>query len=40
MTSSANIIKCKNEAIARLVESDEVIRAMGNDDVEENDEAV
>ena len=40
MTSSANIIKCKNEAIARLVESDEVIRAMGNDDIEENDEAV
>lgn len=40
MTSSANIIKCKNEAVAKLVASDEVIKAMGNDDIEENDEAM
>lgn len=40
MTSSANIIKCKNEAVAKLVASDEVIEAMGNDDIEENDEAM
>lgn len=40
MTSSANIIKCKNEAVAKLVASDEVIKAMGNDDIEENDEAI
>jgi hypothetical protein len=40
LTSSANIIKCKNEAVAKLVASDEVIKAMGNDDIEENDEAM
>lgn len=40
MTSSANIIKCKNEAVAKLVASDEVIKAMGNDDIVENDEAM
>lgn len=40
MTSSANIIKCKNEAVAKLVASDKVIKAMGNDDIEENDEAM
>lgn len=40
MTSSANIIKCKNEAVAKLIASDEVIKAMGNDDIEENDEAM
>lgn len=40
MTSSANIIKCKNEAVAKLVASDEVIKAMGNDDIEEYDEAM
>ena len=40
MTSSANIIKCKNEAVAKLVASDEVIKAMGNDDIDENDEAM
>lgn len=40
MTSSANIIKYKNEAVAKLIASDEVIKAMGNDDIEENDEAM
>lgn len=39
-TSSDNIREFKKTTIAKLVESDELITAMGNKDVEENDEAI
>lgn len=40
MTSSASIKEFKKNVISCIVSSDEVIKAMGNEDIHENDEAV
>lgn len=39
-TNSQAITDFKNATIAKLIGSDELMRAMGNDDIEANDEAV